>query len=48
LLLDRDEATANVSIAEIYRQLGFESWGASEALKSVETDLTNASAHLFL
>jgi tetratricopeptide (TPR) repeat protein len=48
LLLDRDEATANVSIAEVYRQLGFESWGASEALKSVETDLTNASAHLFL
>jgi tetratricopeptide (TPR) repeat protein len=48
LLLDRDEATANVSLAEIYRQLGFESWGASEALTSVETDLTNASAHLFL
>ena len=48
LLLDRDEATANVSLAEIYRQLGFESWGASEALKSVETDMTNASAHLFL
>jgi tetratricopeptide (TPR) repeat protein len=48
LLLDRDEATASVSLAEIYRQLGFESWGASEALKSVETDLTNASAHLFL
>jgi tetratricopeptide (TPR) repeat protein len=47
-LLDRDEATANVSLAEIYRQLGFEPWGASEALKSVETDLTNASAHLFL
>ena len=48
LLLDRDEATANVSLAEIYRQLGFDAWGAAEALKSVETDLTNASAHLFL
>jgi tetratricopeptide (TPR) repeat protein len=48
LLLDRDEATANVSLAEIYRQLGFEAWGAEEALTSVETDLTNAGAHLFL
>ena len=48
LLLDRDLATKNVSLAEIYRQLGFESWGAYEALNSLETDVTNASAHLFL
>ncbi len=48
LLLDRDLATKNVSLAEIYRQLGFEAWGAFEALNSVETDYTNASAHLFL
>jgi tetratricopeptide (TPR) repeat protein len=48
LLLDRDLATKNVSLAELYRQLGFEAWGAYEALNSLETDVTNASAHLFL
>lgn len=48
LLLDRDLATKNVSLAEIYRQLGFEAWGAFEALNSLEVDVTNASAHLFL
>lgn len=48
LLLDRDLATKNVSLAQIYRQLGFESWGAYEALNSLETDVTNSSAHLFL
>lgn len=48
LLLDRDLATKNVSLAEIYRQLGFAAWGAYEALNSLEADVTNASAHLFL
>src|SRR5262249_46722178 len=48
LLLDRDLATKNVSLAEVYRQLGFESWGAYEALNSLETDVANASPHLFL
>jgi tetratricopeptide (TPR) repeat protein len=48
LLLDRDEATRSVSLAQLYRQLGFESWGAYEATKSLDADLTNASAHLFL
>ena len=48
LLLDRDLATKNVSLAEIYRQLGFEAWGAFEALNSLDADLTNSSAHLFL
>ncbi|MGQ0736683.1 MAG: tetratricopeptide repeat protein, partial [Acidobacteriota bacterium] len=48
LLLDRDLATKNVSLAEIYRQLGFAAWGAAEAVNSLETDLTNSSAHLFL
>lgn len=48
LLLDRDLATKNVSLAEIYGQLGFDAWGASEAQSSLEADFTNASAHLFL
>ena len=47
-LLDRDLATKNVSLAQVYRELGFEAWGASEALDSVNADITNASAHLFL
>jgi tetratricopeptide (TPR) repeat protein len=48
LLLDRDLASKNVSLAEIYRQLGFEAWGAYEAANSLDADMTNASAHLFL
>jgi tetratricopeptide (TPR) repeat protein len=47
-LLDRDLATKNVSLAQVYRQLGFEAWGASEALNSLNSDITNASAHIFL
>src|SRR5262245_13863467 len=47
LLLDRDLATKNVSLAEVYRQLGFEAWGAFEAQNSLDADFTNASAHLF-
>ena len=48
LLLDRDLATKNVSLAQLFDQLGFDAWGAAEALNSLNTDLTNASAHLFL
>jgi tetratricopeptide (TPR) repeat protein len=48
LLLDRDLATKNVSLAKLYNQLGFEAWGAYEALNSLNADFTNSSAHLFL
>ena len=48
LLLDRDLATKNVSLARLYNQLGFDAWGAYEALNSLNADLTNSSAHLFL
>ena len=48
LLLDRDLATKNVSLARLYNQLGFDAWGAFEALNSLNADLTNASAHLFM
>ncbi len=47
-LLDRDRATKNVSLAEVYRELGFEPWGAHEALLSTESDHANPAAHLFL
>ena len=48
LLLDRDLATKNVSLARLYNNLGFDAWGASEALTSLNADLNNASAHLFM
>lgn len=48
LLLDRDLATKNVSLAQLYADLGFASWGAAEAVDSLNADLTNASAHLFM
>jgi hypothetical protein len=48
LLLDRDLATKNVSLARLYNELGFDAWGAYEALNSLNADLTNASAHLFM
>ncbi|HSL20253.1 MAG TPA: FecR domain-containing protein [Vicinamibacterales bacterium] len=47
-LLDRDLATKNVSLAEVYRQLGLETRGQFEAVDSVNADMTNAAAHLFL
>lgn len=48
LLLDRDVATKNVSLARLYQQLGFDAWAAHEATNSQAADPTNASAHLFL
>jgi len=48
LLLDRDLATKNVSLAKVYNQLGFDAWGAYEAVNSLNADLSNASAHLFM
>jgi tetratricopeptide (TPR) repeat protein len=48
LLLDRDHATANVSLAGVYRQFGFERRGLAEAIRSVTKDPTNAGAHLLL
>ncbi len=48
LLLDRDQATKNISLAEVYTKLGFESRGVHEALNSLNADLTNSSAHLLL
>ncbi len=48
LLLDRDHAAANVSLAETYRQFGFEQRGLAEAIRSIARDPTNASAHLLL
>ncbi len=48
LLLDRDRASRNVSLARSYRQLGLSEWGNSAAVTSELNDPTNGSAHLFL
>jgi tetratricopeptide (TPR) repeat protein len=48
LLLDQDRATKNVNLAQVYWQLGFAPWGVYEALNSLNADITNPSAHLFL
>ncbi|NOY09209.1 MAG: tetratricopeptide repeat protein [Spirochaetes bacterium] len=48
LLLDKDLATKSVSMARVYRELGFDSWGMYEAHKSLNADFANPSVHLFL
>jgi len=48
LLLDQDRATKNLSLAQTYSDMGLQARGVSEGLNSLDTDFTNASAHLFL
>ena len=48
LLLDQDRATKSVSMAKIYKQLGFAPWGVYEALNSLASDFSSPGAHLFL
>jgi tetratricopeptide (TPR) repeat protein/quercetin dioxygenase-like cupin family protein len=48
LLLDQDLATKNVSLAQVYWQLGFAPWGIHQALNSLNADFGNPSAHIFL
>ncbi len=48
LLLDRDLAVKNVSLAKTYQDLGFEARAAFEARRSIDTDPSNASAHLLM
>lgn len=48
LLLDSDEAARNVSLARVYRDLGFQQLALAEGYKSVNTDPSDSSAHRFL
>ncbi|MGD8349894.1 MAG: TonB-dependent receptor [Gammaproteobacteria bacterium] len=48
LLLDSDRAARSVSLARVYNDLGFQQLALAEGWKSVNTDPTNSSAHLFL
>lgn len=47
-LLDQDLATRSVNLANLYQFNGMNAVAIREATRAVETDYTNASAHLFL
>jgi Flp pilus assembly protein TadD len=48
LMLDRDLAIRNFSIAKAFAQLGLGEWAYSKALTAAKNDPLNSSAHLFL
>jgi len=48
LLLDSDDAARSASLGRIYSDLGFESLALVEGWKSVNTDVSNHSAHRLL
>lgn len=48
LLLDKDRASRGISLARVFKDLGFFVLGQREASVSLEDDPSNASAHRFL
>jgi tetratricopeptide (TPR) repeat protein len=48
IMLDRDLAVRNYSLARAYNQLGLQEWAFSKAVTAVKNDPLNSSAHLFL
>lgn len=47
-LLDQDKSVRSANLAAIYRNNGMEAVALREAARAVDSDFTNASAHLFL
>jgi tetratricopeptide (TPR) repeat protein len=47
-LLDQDRAVRSANLARIYQAAGMDHVAVREATRAVESDYTNASAHLFL
>lgn len=47
-LLDQDKSVRSANLASIYRNNGMDAVALREAARSVDSDFTNASAHLFL
>lgn len=47
-LLDQDRAVRSANLAKIYQAAGMDDVALREATRAVESDYTNASAHLFL
>lgn len=48
LLLDQDEAVRSVGLSQVFNQIGFAEAGRIEAIKSINRDYNNFSAHLLL
>ncbi len=48
LLLDQDQAVRRANLANLYRDAGMEEVAAREAVRAVNDDYANHSAHLFL
>jgi Flp pilus assembly protein TadD len=48
LLLDQDQAVRSASLAQVFNQIGFADAGRIEAVKSINRDYNNFSAHLLL
>jgi tetratricopeptide (TPR) repeat protein len=48
LLLDQDRAVRSANLAAMYQNAGMNAVAVREATRAVESDYTNASAHLFL
>lgn len=48
LLLDQDQAVRSVGLSQIFNQVGFVEAGRTEAIKSINRDYGNFSAHLLL
>lgn len=48
LLLDQDESVRGISVASVYRDLGFDRLALVEGYRALATDPGNASAHRFL
>jgi tetratricopeptide (TPR) repeat protein len=47
-LLDKDQSIRQANLASLYQDAHMHTWSRLEAARSVESDYTNASAHLFL
>ncbi len=48
LLLDQDQAVRSAGLSQIFNQVGFAEAGRTEAIKSINRDYNNFSAHLLL
>ena len=47
-LLDKDQSVRQANLASMFRDAHMNTWSQREAAASIESDYTNASAHLFL
>ena len=48
MMLDQDKAVRGVNLASMYRDVKMTDWSVNQAMRAVDDDYVNASAHLFL